>query len=124
MANRFDGEKTEGNGRDSKGRFTAGNSGGPGRPRRETERQYLATISDACPPDAWREIVKRAVEDAKAGDPKARDWLAAYLVGRPASSALTLHKLAVEEHGNSDPVTRDAMMHSLFDASWQLDQQD
>jgi hypothetical protein len=29
----------------------------------------------------WREIVKRAVEDAKAGDAKARNWLSKHLCG-------------------------------------------
>jgi hypothetical protein len=27
------------------------------------ERDYLATLSDACPPDAWTCIVQRAVEE-------------------------------------------------------------
>lgn len=50
---------------------------------RATGRTYLAALSEACPPETWREIVERAIEDAKAGDAKARDWLASYLVGRP-----------------------------------------
>lgn len=100
--------------RDRAGRFAPGNGGGPGRPRRATERAYLATISAACPPDAWREIVSRAVADAKAGDAKARDWLAAYLVGRPETAAVTLHTLAVEDAAGTDPVDADASLAKLM----------
>jgi hypothetical protein len=41
---------------------------------RATGRTYLAALSEACPPDTWRDVVMRAVEDAKAGDYRARDW--------------------------------------------------
>jgi len=86
------------------GQFAEGNPGGPGRPRRATERAYLAALSDACPPETWREIVERAVADAKGGDAKARTWLASYLVGEPSSAASTLHRLAVEEASGADPL--------------------
>jgi hypothetical protein len=90
--------------RTARGQFAEGNPGGPGRPRRATERAYLAALSDACPPETWREIVARAVADAKDGDAKARSWLAAYLVGQPDSMAATLHALAVDEALGADPV--------------------
>lgn len=45
--------ESNGNRRDTAGRFAVGNAGGPGRPRQEAERQYL--------------------------DAKARDWLACVL---------------------------------------------
>jgi len=80
-------------GRDKAGRFAKGNPGGPGRPPRLIERQYLATISDAVPLNEWQAIVKRAVEDAKTGDAKAREWLSKYLVGE----GLTLVELAMRE---------------------------
>lgn len=67
--------------RDERGRFVKGHSGGPGRPSRATERDYLAALSEAVGIDTWRDIVGRAVDDAKAGDGKARDWLAKYLIG-------------------------------------------
>ncbi len=112
---RFDGaENGHAGDRDRAGRFATGNQGGPGRPRRATERAYLAAISEACPQDAWREIVARAVADAKTGDAKARDWLAAYLVGRPDAAAVTLHTLAVEETSETDPVAADATLASLL----------
>ncbi len=84
--------------------------------RRPTERQYLAALSEACPPDTWREIVGKAVEDAKAGDPKAREWLASYLMGRPEHKAHSLHRLAVEDATGADAVEKAADLERLFSA--------
>ncbi len=109
--NRLDGRKTD---RDTVGRFANGNPGGPGRPRRDTERTYIAALSEACPPDTWREIVARAVADAKAGDATARAWLGGYLVGRPGADAITLHALAVEDAAGSDPVEKDAQIKTML----------
>jgi hypothetical protein len=67
--------------RDEHGRFVAGNAGGPGRPRRAIEREYLGVISNVVSLEDWREIVAHAVEVAKQGDDKARQWLAKYVVG-------------------------------------------
>lgn len=109
---RLDGRDIGARNRD--GRFTTGNPGGPGRPRRTTERGYLAAIADACPPAAWGEIVARAVADARAGDATARAWLASYLVGRPESAAVTLHTLAVEHEAGTDAVDADAMLARML----------
>jgi hypothetical protein len=70
-----------GNGRDTNGRFAEGNPGGPGRPRRAVEADYLAALGDAVPIDRWRKIVERAVTDAEQGDAKAREWLSRYVTG-------------------------------------------
>jgi hypothetical protein len=80
--------------RDQQGRFALGNPGGPGRPRRAVERDYLAALSTAVPLEEWREIVKAAVAAAKQGDAKARDWLCRYLIGE---KPLTLTDLAADE---------------------------
>jgi len=50
-------------------------------PRRPIEREYLATLNAAVPVDTWQAICKRAADDALAGDAKARDWLAKWLLG-------------------------------------------
>jgi len=71
-------------GRAGNGRFTFGNPGGPGRPRRATERHYLAVLTEEVPSETWRAICWRAAQDAKAGDARARDWIARYLLGPPA----------------------------------------
>lgn len=83
---------------------------------RATGRTYLATISEACPPATWREIVAKTVDDAKAGDAKARDWLASYLVGKPDAAATTLHQIAVEEVAGTDAVEHGASWEILTNA--------
>lgn len=90
--------------RDKNGAFATGNKGGPGRPSRAIERDYLLTLSECCPPDTWRQIVQRAVVDAKLGDGKARDWLASYLMGNPKTPAISLVLAAVHEARGIDPV--------------------
>ncbi len=67
--------------RDSRGRFTKGNPGGPGGPRRQVEEDYLETLTEAVSPDDWKAIVEKAVADAKRGDPRAREWLGKHLIG-------------------------------------------
>jgi hypothetical protein len=41
-------------------------------------------LAEEVPPETWRAICRRAAADAKAGDFKARDWIARYLLGPPA----------------------------------------
>jgi hypothetical protein len=67
-------------GRNGDGRFAAG---GPGRPRRATEKDYLAVLTEEVSPETWRAICRRAAEDARRGDARARDWIARYLLGPP-----------------------------------------
>jgi hypothetical protein len=70
------------NGKDAKtGRFVKGHPGGPGRPRKEVERAYLDELRRLVPLSEWGKVVARALEDAKKGDARARDWLSKYLVG-------------------------------------------
>jgi len=102
-------------GRDGRGRFAPGNVGGPGRPRRDTERAYLSALAEACPPERWRAIVQRAVTDAEGGDAKAREWLGTYLLGKPAGEAPTLHALAVQEATGHDPVQAAVAMARRLD---------
>jgi hypothetical protein len=78
------------------GQFAKGNPGGPGRPRRAIERDYVAAIADVCTLERWRQVTERAVSDAIAGDAKAREFLARYLVGDKPRG---LTDLAVKEAG-------------------------
>jgi len=75
--------------RQSDGRFGPGNPGGPGRPRRAVEADFLRTMSEAVPLDAWRRIIDSTVAAAEQGDSQARAWLAKYLLGTPGPNALT-----------------------------------
>src|SRR5262245_59604511 len=77
-----------------KGGFRPGNPGGPGRPRREVERAYQKATAGSVTPAGWKAIVKRAVEDAKAGDHLARAWLTKVLIGdEPAVLAEVVEEL-------------------------------
>jgi hypothetical protein len=58
-----------------------GHSGGPGRPRRPVEKEYLSALNRLVTLGDWEEIVKRAIVDAKNGDPAARAWLSRHLIG-------------------------------------------
>jgi len=91
------------NGRDENGRFTPGNPGGPGRPRRAIEAEYLAALSEVVTLDTWREIVSTAVERAKSGDARAREWIARYVLG---SESTVLLNLAASELAEYTPETR------------------
>lgn len=63
------------------GRFLPGGGGGPGRPRKEVERQYLDRLRKVVTLPEWEKVVLKALEDAQAGDSAARTWLSKYLVG-------------------------------------------
>jgi hypothetical protein len=73
--------------RDGRGRFAAGNRGGPGRPRRATEAEYLRALSHIVSVEDLRAIARRAVADAKKGSARARDWVSRYLLGDPVPKA-------------------------------------
>ena len=94
--------------RDEAGNFAKGNPGGPGRPPRATERDYLIATTEACSVEDWQMVVTKAVEDAKAGDVKAREWLSNHLIGRAGERSEVLHVLAVEHAAGSDPAALDA----------------
>lgn len=96
--------------RNRDGTFAKGNAGGPGRPPRATESEYMRVLMGACPLDTFREVVERAVTDAKAGDPQARAWLASYLVGKPSASggAPKPTRVLAEEVAGIDPVEAEA----------------
>lgn len=83
------------NGRHTNGTFAPGNPGGPGRPRRAVEREYLAALLDVIPLDVWKEIVSKAVDSAKLGDAKARDWIARFVLG--TETPLKPSELAADE---------------------------
>ena len=70
--------------RDESGRFAPGKSGNPkGRPSKPKEEKFHKVTLSAVSLSDWREIVKKAVEQAKRGNPSARKWLSDYLLGPP-----------------------------------------
>ena len=75
--------------RDDKGRFLKGAaSPSPGRPPRRVEESYLDATIGECTVEAWREIVAKAVADAREGNRYARDFLAKYLLPEQAIKLL------------------------------------
>jgi hypothetical protein len=77
--------------------FKPGWKGGPGRPKKQTERDYLSATVASVPLARWRKVVKRALADAEAGDAKARDWLSRVLVGdNPAQLVQLVEELQAE----------------------------
>jgi hypothetical protein len=121
--NGLNGQKTEQGSmttdiRDERGRFAPGNPGGPGRPRRSIEREYLATLGETVTLADWKEVVARAVADAKGGDQAARSWLAKYLIG--ANPRTLLDIAADEELGFTpeDDIRIEATSSTADDDDW------
>ena len=93
--------------RKNNGRFAAGNSGGPGRPKKAIERNYLLKLAEACTLEDWQGIIEKTVSMAKDGDNKSREWLASYLLGAPAKeSHLTLTRALASEELDIDEVEK------------------
>lgn len=92
--------------RDGHGRFAQGHGGGPGRPRRAVEADYLRSLADAVSAEDWTEIVFPAVEDAKGGDRAAREWLGSYLIGRAVTDAPSLKRAQDPEAEERDDIFR------------------
>lgn len=69
--------------RTANGQFAPGNPGGPGRPKRMTEADYLNATISAVSVDEWGKVVRKALTDAKKGNAPARAFLADYLLGKP-----------------------------------------
>lgn len=67
--------------RSKNGQFAKGNPGGPGRPPRQTEKDYLLAMTEIVTLDDWRQIVELARQQALKGDHTARKWLADTLLG-------------------------------------------
>lgn len=74
-------------------------------PRRPIEREYLATLNAAVPLETWQAICERAAADALAGNAKARDWLAKWLLGLESRLLTTL---AAEESDQEPTVVAEA----------------
>lgn len=67
--------------RDERGRFVRGHNGGPGRPPKAREERFMEITLSAVTFSDWKDIIRKAVSQAKRGDASARKFLADYLIG-------------------------------------------
>ena len=58
------------------------------------ERDYLRYTLEMITPTRWQAIVEKNIQNAEAGDPKARDWIARLIFGKEPKS---LSELALRE---------------------------
>lgn len=72
--------------RDSNGRFAPGNAGGPGNPFGRLAAALRRALIETTSADDIREIAKRLLEMAKAGNVPAAKLLFAYTIGKPAAA--------------------------------------
>ena len=80
------------NGRDSNGRFTVGNPGGPGNPRSQLARQLRTRLEDAlhkaCSADRLLAAIDACLKLAEAGDVHALKLLIERIAGPPINSEI------------------------------------
>ncbi len=78
------------NGKNGSNLFQKGHPGGPGRPkekfRARSKQDYLQRLHDKMTLATWDKILDKAIEQALAGDSKARAYLTLYAIGRPLQS--------------------------------------
>ena len=88
--------------RQAKGKFAKGHCGGPGRPPRAVEEQYLIELRRLVPLPAWGKVVTRALADAINGNAAAREWLSKYVLpSDPVAFGELAARLAeLEREGN------------------------
>ncbi len=76
-------EKTPEEGRDSNGKFTAGNRGGPGNPHARHCARMLEIFRNSISEEDFIRVVRKLLEKAEAGDTSAAKILVSYVVGKP-----------------------------------------
>ena len=91
------------NGRNTNGQFTKGNPGGPGNPFGKRIEQIRSRLFAVVTDEDIDAIIRKTVEQAKAGDESARRDILDRLLGRPtqatvATVEMTANLQAEEEH--------------------------
>lgn len=110
--------------RNDNGKFAEGNSAavGHGRPRRAVELTYLRALADVVTVEDWKKIVEKARADAVAGDAKAREWIASYLLGRTPLSLFELAKMEALGINEGHAIAAEAQYEAKgLTAAWDLD---
>ncbi len=73
-------------GRDANGKFTAGNSGGPGNPHARHCARMLEIFRNSITDEDFVRVVRKLQEKAEAGDTSAAKILLSYVVGKPLAA--------------------------------------
>jgi hypothetical protein len=73
-------------GRDSRGRFAAGNPGGPGNPFARRVAAFRRAVCDAVSDQDLQDLAARLLQEARGGDLAATKVLFAYTIGRPTEA--------------------------------------
>jgi hypothetical protein len=81
-----DPEKEPTKGRDANGKFTAGNSGGPGNPHARHCARMLEIFRNTISEEDFIRVVRKLLEKAEAGDTSAAKILLSYVVGKPLAA--------------------------------------
>lgn len=86
------------NGRDERGRFTAGNAGGPGNPHAAQVGRLRSALVSAVTEEDMREVITALVDKAKAGSIAAARVLFDRVLGKPVEADLIARIEALEEY--------------------------
>ncbi len=73
-------------GRDSRGRFAKGNSGGPGNPFARRSAAFRTAVIEAVGEEGLAQVVEAMVAKARGGDVGAASLLLSHVVGRPSEA--------------------------------------
>ena len=79
--------------------------------RRLRKLAYTQALIDTVTIDDWVQIVSKAVEEAKLGDQKSRQWLSGYLIGTPIQRAEI--DLEINRDRFSEAQRKEALMQLL-----------
>ncbi len=79
-------EQVPPSGRDSQGKFAAGNRGGPGNPHARHCARMLEIFRNAISEEDFVRVVRRLLEKAEAGDTSAAKILVSYVIGKPLAA--------------------------------------
>jgi hypothetical protein len=71
---------------------------------RRTESDYMSTLLEVVTLEEWRAVVEAALTAARAGDARARDWLAQYLVGKSGTTAQSPIEIVARQISGQDPL--------------------
>jgi hypothetical protein len=108
---------TEHNGRDTRGRFTKGNAGGPGNPFARRTAELRKMLLDTVTDQDMRQAARKLVELAKGGDVAAAKLLFAYVIGKPADAVdpdrLDIDEMRLLEEQSTPPQTIHGVLNGM-----------